>query len=239
MGFVEEMICCFTRGNASLAVTPNKTLNHMVVVMSKYTFVTGSFLLVCLVVTFRSHGSEIGKVVSAINELTIQRAGETLYPARRTPINERDVIQTGRDAKAQFRLIDGTLFSMGENSALSVDRYLFDETHSEAKFSLIKGVFRAITAKITQVENPKFNVETPIGSIGIRGTDFWGGYLDEGKVDVLLISGEHAVVVENQYGKTILSEPGEGTTIEPSQAPTKAKRWPQAKVNRALATIEN
>lgn len=113
---------------------------------------------------------------------------------------KQDCIKDRDKAKAQFRLIDGTLFSLGKETELIIDEYQFKVDASNAVFELTKGVFRAVTGVITNRDDPKFKVITPIGSIGIRDTDFWGGYLEEEKVYVLFISGNKPILVENEFG---------------------------------------
>lgn len=80
-------------------------------------------------------------------------------------------------------------------------------------------------------------MQTPVGTIGIRGTDFWGGYLEADNIDVLLISGEHAIEVKNANGSVMLQKAGEGTTLKKDQIAPQVKIWPQAKVDKAIATI--
>jgi len=77
---------------------------------------------------------------------------------------------------------------------------------------------------------------TPAASVGIRGTEFWGGPLDNQALGVFLIEG--AVRVSNAAGQQILSQPGQGTNIAaPGAAPGLVTFWPSDKVNRAVATV--
>ena len=76
-----------------------------------------------------------------------------------------------------------------------------------------------------------------MGSIGIRGTDFWGGYLDENKIDVILLSGEHPIIVENEFGRVEISQHGTGVTIEAGKAPSPPYIWSEEKLTRAVNSI--
>jgi len=79
-------------------------------------------------------------------------------------------------------------------------------------------------------------VTTPVAAVGIRGTEFWGGPIDDQALGVFLIEG--AVSVSNAAGQQILSLPGQGTNIAaPGAAPGPVTIWPPDKVNRALATV--
>lgn len=180
----------------------------------------------------------IGKVIIAKKKVEAHRNEQQIKLQRKSPLQQKDVMVTGEKARSQFRLDDGTIFTLGENSELLIDKYLYTEAEEpSASFELVKGVFRAVTGKITQTTKPNFKVKTPLGVIGIRGTDFWGGFLDEDKIDVLFIDGEHPITITNQHGTVELTEPGTGITIEKGKAPTNPKKWPQKKVDRAVATI--
>jgi len=185
---------------------------------------------------------QIGKVLVVKKQVEAHRQAKVEPLKRKSPVFHNDKIVTGEKARSQFRLKDGTLFTLGERSEMVINQYKFEKganssTQPSASFELVKGVFRAVTGEITKVQNPKFRVKTPLGVIGIRGTDFWGGYLDPDKIDVLFVSGEHPITVENQFGKVTLLKPGLGTTIETGKAPEPAKQWPKAKVDRAVKTI--
>jgi hypothetical protein len=80
------------------------------------------------------------------------------------------------------------------------------------------------------------NVTTPAAAIGIRGTEFWAGPIDNQALGVLLVEG--VVRVSNAAGAQILNRPGQGTNIaRPGAAPGPVTLWPQDKVNRAIATV--
>lgn len=198
-----------------------------------------SFFVLSLIGSFTICAEEnIGKVVITKNDVLALQNSEQRTLKRRSPILTKDVIITGDKARAQFRLIDGTLFTLGEQSQLAMVDYQFsDGKPAKAEFELVKGVFRSITGKITQVSNPDFVINTPMGSIGIRGTDFWGGYLDEDKVDVILLSGEHPIIVENEFGRVEITQHGTGVTIEKYKAPTQPYLWSDEKLARAVDTI--
>ena len=80
------------------------------------------------------------------------------------------------------------------------------------------------------------NVTTSVANIGIRGTEFWSGPIDDQALGVFLIAG--TVSVSNPFGEQILSQPGQGTNISaPGAGPGPVTFWPQGKINRALAAV--
>ncbi|MFZ0400787.1 MAG: iron dicitrate transport regulator FecR, partial [Pseudolabrys sp.] len=77
---------------------------------------------------------------------------------------------------------------------------------------------------------------TPVAAVGIRGTEFWSGPIDDQALGVFLIEG--TVRVSNAAGAQILTRPGQGTHVaRAGAAPGPVTFWPQDKVNRALATV--
>ncbi|NVK24309.1 MAG: FecR domain-containing protein [Gammaproteobacteria bacterium] len=181
----------------------------------------------------------VAKVIANKGKVEIQRQDKILKAKRRDELKTQDVVKTGNKARAQFKFNDGTITTLGADSEMVVKEFDWQdgEKSPSAEFTLVKGVFRTVTGLITKVDDPKYKVHTPLGSIGIRGTDFWGGYLDENAIDVLFVAGEHAIEVSNEFGTVMLEKPGQGTTIKPGTAPSKPKAWPAAKVERAVKTI--
>ncbi len=82
----------------------------------------------------------------------------------------------------------------------------------------------------------RVSLTTPVANVGIRGTDFFAGPIDNQALGVLLLEG--SVSVSNAAGQRLLSRPGQGTNIAaPGAAPGPVTIWPQAKVDRALAAV--
>lgn len=182
----------------------------------------------------------VGVVLATAGTVNIQRNGQTIAAERKTELTVGDEIHTGKDARAQLRFADGTITTLGGDTAFVIKAFAWEnqsEKPANAAFELLTGAFRTVTGKIMDAQGSRFGVNTPVGTIGIRGTDFWGGYLDGNAVDVLLIDGEHAVEVTNTTGKVLLEKPGQGVTLQSNQSPLAVKTWPQAKVKRAVATI--
>jgi hypothetical protein len=144
---------------------------------------------------------------------------------------------TGLESRVLLQFVDGTRTTLGAQTTYRIDTYDWQPAaKSTAVYELVKGVFKTVTGAITRTES-HYQVNTPIGSIGIRGTEFWGGYLVPDKVDVLFISGDSIIDVSNRFGTISLLEPGLGTTLSANKAPTEPKRWPQAKVGKAVNTV--
>lgn len=152
--------------------------------------------------------------------------GATVYLA--------DTVLTGTDARVQVRLRDGSDLTLGANGALTLDGLIAAPLGEPGGgpgdgFSVLAGAFRLIAAP-----TPGAEIRTPVATIGIRGTDFWGGPLD-GALDVVTLEGR--VEVTTPAGSVVL-DGGEGTVVpRPGAAPGAAGAWGKDKMARALDSV--
>jgi hypothetical protein len=197
-------------------------------------------LLVFTALATQAAENSAAVVLATNGTVTIHRGGTAMSAARKATLMELDEIHTGDNARAQLRFADGTVTTLGANTVFLIKGYQWksgSKQEADANFQLVQGAFRTVTGHILDAQGSRFNVTTPVGVIGIRGTDFWGGYLDGDNVDVLLIDGKHAVTITNRSGAVTLNKAGEGTTLRADQSTPAVKVWPKEKVGRAVATI--
>ncbi|MDO7084510.1 FecR family protein [Pseudocolwellia sp. AS88] len=92
---------------------------------------------------------------------------------RRSKIMSVEHITTGENSKAQFSMSDGGLITLKENTEINVSHYVFDEETQQgsATLEVISGGLRSISGLIKKTGGD-YQVKTPVGSIGIRGTHF-------------------------------------------------------------------
>ena len=82
--------------------------------------------------------------------------------------NER--IDTNNDGLVQLLLADGTTFTVGPNSSLVIDSFVYDPAAGTAQVAatLTKGVLRFIGAATSKTPDG-VAITTPVGVVGIRG----------------------------------------------------------------------
>lgn len=115
----------------------------------------------------------IGVVVGLEGEAQTERNGEVVPLAMESEINLHDKVTTKGGAKLQIQFNDDTLLSLGENSEVVMDEYVYDPANAgESRFNanLGEGLFRLITGKITEINPERFKLKTSRSTIGIRGT---------------------------------------------------------------------
>ncbi len=101
---------------------------------------------------------------------------------RLSPIYVSDVLSTGSGSQAEIAFTDGTLMTFKENSKYSVDSYRFKKAMSgNFAGTLMRGGYRTITGLVAKQNPDNYIVQTPVATIGVRGTDYeavyTGGYL--------------------------------------------------------------
>jgi hypothetical protein len=148
-----------------------------------------------------------------------------------------EVLSTGAAARLEVTFTDSTRLTLGENAKLTLGTYVFNPAAGRRtiNFALV-GAVRFVTGKLSRGMLSRVSLTTPVANVGVRGTDFFAGPIDNQALGVLLIEG--AVSVSNAAGQRTLSRPGQGTNIAaPGAPPGPVTIWPQAKVDRALASV--
>jgi hypothetical protein len=93
-----------------------------------------------------------------------------------------DIIQTGPDGKLGVGFVDGSSFNVSANARMEVNEFVYDPRgHSNSSLmSLTKGTFTFIAGNVAHTGDMK--VDTPIGTMGIRGTTPRVEILNDGSV---------------------------------------------------------
>ena len=194
-----------------------------------------------------------GEVVS---ETTVGRRPLALGHA----LHLGDRLTTGANARLEARMQDGMVITLGEKTEFVVQQIAgVTPDKNNSIFELVKGVFRSATASTDAQPQPRepCRVETPVATIGIRGTELWGGFnlLDAGArtLDVVMLEGK-GVYVESHGQRVELTQAGAGTTVQgfyphptlsPAEemasrnvaAPTPSKIWGEKKLRAAQRTV--
>jgi hypothetical protein len=98
-------------------------------------------------------------------------------------------VVTGSGGRLQFLLPDETVLTLGPNSDMIIDNFVYDPATSATKLSaqIARGAFRWVTGKVSQHKD--INIKLPVGTIGVRGTDFEGLVESDGAGTVRLFEG--------------------------------------------------
>ena len=172
----------------------------------------------------------IGAVSRIQGEANGTRGGATRALGLNAPVFLNEIVSTGDGARLEVTFADDTRVTVGEKAKLTLDTFVFDPAagNGAIKFG-VTGALRFVSGKLTKLASSDVSVTTGVATLGIRGTEFWGGPIDDQALGVFLVTG--VVSVSNAAGEQILSRPGQGT------APGPVTFWPQDKVDRAVATV--
>ncbi len=101
----------------------------------------------------------------------------------------QDEIASGTNSGMQVLLLDETVFTIGPDSAIVIDKFVYDPKTDAGEVSaeVVKGVFRFVTGKVAAKKPSSMNVKLPVGNIGIRGTMVGGVVRPDGSAVVFLL----------------------------------------------------
>ncbi|MEQ8602699.1 MAG: FecR family protein [Marivibrio sp.] len=178
-----------------------------------------------------------GGVEAVYRQLVARTLTERRDLSVEDPVYEGEELRTGRDGRARIAMADGALLTLGDEAVLRIDRLVFnpDGGNGAGAFTVLHGAFRMTSGALGA--NGAVQVDTPIATIGIRGTDFWG-YQDGGALSVVLLD-DGRVEIETPGGRIVLDEPRDGIVITDPAAPLPAEPlvWDEDRIARAVETI--
>ena len=152
--------------------------------------------------------SPAGKIIEVVGDAHIVRADGTKVPATMgTPVYQGDVIETSKTGAVNILFADNTTFAVSESARLSVDKFVYDSEQQSGSsfFSMLQGVFVYTSGLIGKTDPGNVNIETPVGSIGIRGTVVAGQINPAGGEDSKITILDGAVTFTNGSGTQELS----------------------------------
>ncbi|MEX0708288.1 MAG: FecR family protein [Woeseia sp.] len=144
------------------------------------------FVVVLLLVALApaADATPAGQVIFATGQVTAERTPPEPL-AKGDDVLVEDTVRTGSASRAQLLMLDGAKIAIRPESALRIEEFAYaagdDDPAAAAVTSadqdasvtrLLKGGFRTITGAIGKQADDKYEVRTPVGVLGIRGTDF-------------------------------------------------------------------
>lgn len=126
------------------------------------------------VTTLPAAAQTVGVNAAVVNDVRMKT--EANPAVHRAAVKERvslgNDIATGPSSRLQVLLLDRTNFTVGANARLKVDRFVYDPNRSASSvgLSVTKGAFRFMSGKPLHANPGQSQINTPVASIGIRGT---------------------------------------------------------------------
>ncbi len=167
----------------------------------------------------------VGEVVSTKGDEQIQFQGEDAWQPLKVKqqLANGDEVRTGPYGALALVFRDGTQIRLQQNSQLRIEYLRKGPDGDEGAMSLLKGslwsrIAREFLPKFRKTKGPpRVQVQTPVATIGIRGTD-WHVRADADGTTLTVLSGE--AELRNERGMVAVRRGEVGNAVE-GQAPTK------------------
>ncbi|MGB0682646.1 MAG: FecR domain-containing protein [Magnetovibrionaceae bacterium] len=163
----------------------------------------------------------IGTVDNVEGPVSILRAdGQVIEAEAGSPVFQGDRIDTGADGNIGVVFADETTFSLGEEGSLVIDEMVYDSAANEGSsaFNVIQGVFTFVSGEIAKTSPDAMVVQTPVMTIGVRGTTVAGEAGPEGTENTITLledanghTGE--IVVQTDAGLVVMNDPFQHTAM--------------------------
>lgn len=121
-----------------------------------------------------------------------------------------DVLITEAQSEAQVTFTDNSSITFYPSTKFIVDKYSFvkkKQGGSVGRYvaNLIEGGFRTITGLIAKSNPSDYQVNTPVATIGVRGTDY-AAFMKGGQLYIGYYTGKPCVTSKNKSGELCLSD---------------------------------
>ena len=109
--------------------------------------------------------NKIGVAAAVKNQVT----GNARPLVAGSDVRVREVVRTGADSMAQLLFLDETSLSIGPQSEVTLDRFVYDPNRRTGNvvFNTGRGVFRFVSGS---QQPASYQIKTPVATIGVRGT---------------------------------------------------------------------
>ena len=113
-----------------------------------------------------SHAQEVIGNATAVTPQADGSHGGTLSGG--SSVYSKETVRTGSSGKADLRFHDSSQLSVGSNSSVRLDKFVYDPNKSAGTMAIqaTKGSFRFVTGSQGK---GNVQVKTPYGTLGVRG----------------------------------------------------------------------
>lgn len=182
--------------------------------------------LLTVVVSCLLSGQAIADVAGRVNFISGKVEAIAADGSRRTLtkgelVNSGERLETNK-GRVQIRFTDGSFISLQPNTVFGLDNYAFNKAKPEdgsLLFNFIRGSMRTVSGAIGKTNRSNYKVQTPVATIGIRGTGYAASQEPNGR---LLLSVSNGVVnLSNNFGSSNVNA-GQTFQAQTGQAPNAA-----------------
>lgn len=135
----------------------------------------GGALAIMLATTtpvFAQQPAPAGHIKIVSGSAVILRNNATVAARPGQPLFASDALRTGGDGSVGVTLVDDTRLSLGPNSEVRLERYVY--APAEGGFGMVlkfvRGVAAYVSGRIAKLAPDSIRLETPAAIVGVRGT---------------------------------------------------------------------
>lgn len=196
----------------------------------------------------RARTNFVGKVTRLQGSASVLVAGATSALSVGSGIPVGGTIETGPGARLIVVFDDASQLTLGADARLVVDEMVYDFKARESgavsqALTSLAGAFQFVSGAAARAKPESIAFRTPVATIGIRGTEFFGGSLAAGMpvgqthYGFMILDG--AISVDTPLGSVTLDDFQEGTFLPDAggAAPTEPSVWDLEAINEAAAAI--
>ena len=188
-----------------------------------------------------------GAVRGSVSQIAYNAAAASVgrVVSSRDPIRLGDRIITGKESGLQVLLLDQTVFTIGPNARMVIDKFVYDpgKARPQIGVSVTKGVFRFVTGNVAKRNPDGFKIKLRVATLSVRGT--YGIVLTDGKSATIILEGPGANnntgdkpsrLLINAGGKSeTIHRPSYGVKIpSPGSPPSKPKLYTVDEIRRLI-----
>lgn len=153
------------------------------------------WIMIALTLSPLAAAQSVGTILFKSGNAIITRADQSVQPIlQHDAVLNGDTIDT-KNGRVQIGFIDGGKISLQPETIYKINQYSFSGAQDGSEYAfteLIKGGLRAISGLIGHQKPERYQLATPVATIGIRGTQFTAIFLgnklimttQQGSVDV-------------------------------------------------------
>ena len=148
-----------------------------------------------------------------------------------------EVIETDANGQAQILMLDRTALTIGPNSTLVIDRFIYDPStkSGDMKLTLSRGLMR-FTGGALSKDKP-VNVRTPGATVGIRGGMGLIEVPSENEMNAGFLFGNEMTVSIGSSVAVRIERPGFATSVSGGEA-SAPRRWDSERVGALMRKLQ-
>ncbi|NHZ93440.1 iron dicitrate transport regulator FecR [Massilia sp. CCM 8733] len=118
----------------------------------------------------------VGTIVNLSGPLMVRKAdGGVRVLGLKSEVEQGDTLVSEKNTYARIRFIDNSEITLRPSTTFKIEAFAYESGKPEAdsaSFSLLQGGLRSLTGLLGKRNKEKFELKTPIATIGVRGTTF-------------------------------------------------------------------